>query len=64
MKKPTHLFDDQWQVVVLEDSPGSDTAKIEYVGPNVPGNRKKGDIRMASKRNIFTGQPTLKKIAK
>lgn len=57
--KATHIFAGQFPVAV-EDVPGKpEVARITYVGPNVPGNRKRGDRRLASRTNLFTGQPTL-----
>lgn len=57
-RPPTHLFHGQWPVTV---APGPDehTVHVTYVGPAVPGNRKLGDVRLASRVNIFTGKPTL-----
>lgn len=55
--KATHMFRDGFPVVV-EPGPDEHTAKITYVGPRVPGNRKLGETRLASTTD-FDGNPVL-----
>lgn len=57
--KATHIFAGLYPVVVRPDPGGyPELAQITYVGPEVPGNRRIGETRIASRKS-FTGEPTL-----
>lgn len=56
--KATHLFHGAYPVHAVDVPDRPHLARITYIGPTVPGNRRAGEVRLAS-RIDFNGKPTL-----